>query len=185
MLIVCRSSLNSVAQIISQNLASVSSHLTKNADVLSSIAVYPLSNYPGRDQGALLSQLLRKKLEPYVEDWVEEGRAVGADLKDREEFTELWEWAMMAANEEARKHEWDGAEYTLEEKERGVEHVVTGLKKGIYEEDSSEDEDDDGKEEEGKGAATAKLAKEQATVQRPMAIDELLRFLVKGEAALK
>lgn len=127
-----------------------------------------------------MNQLLRKKLEPHVEDWVEEGRAAGEKLEDREEVTELWQWAMMAANEEARKHEWDGAEYTLEEREMGVENVVTGLRRGVYEESSSDEEE---KEEEG--GEKEKIREEEAGDKKPMAMDDLLRFLVKGEDVVR
>ena len=49
----------------------------------------------------------------------------------------------MAANEEARKHTW-GGNYTLEEREMGVENVVTGLRRKLKEDpDESSDEDED------------------------------------------
>jgi len=83
---------------------------------------------------------------------------------------------MMAANEEARKHEWDGAEYTLEEREMGVENVVTGLRKGAYEESSSDEEE---KEEEG--GEKEKIREEEAGDKKPMAMDDLLRFWSKAK----
>jgi len=83
----------------------------------------------------------------------------------------------MAANEEARKHEWDEAEYTLEERELGVENVVTGLRKGFYEESSSDEEEEEGGEK--------KAAGEETGDKPPMAMDDVLRFLVKGEEVVK
>lgn len=120
---------------------------------------------------------MRKKLEPGVEDWVDEGRAIGgevlgygggdadAGVEERKgEIEELWQWAGMAANQEARRHEW-GGEFTVEEREGGV---VTGLKEEEEEEEDEEDEEDEEEEEEeGKGEA--------------MAMEDVLRFLVKGE----
>jgi len=113
---------------------------------------------------------MRKKLEPGVEDWVDEGRAIGgevlgyaggdadAGVEERMgEIEELWQWAGMAANQEARRHEW-GGEFTVEEREG----VVTGLK-----EEEEDEEDEEEEEEEGKGEA--------------MAMEDVLRFLVKGE----
>ena len=47
------------------------------------LAIHPSTNFPGRTQEHILTQLLRKKLEPDVESWVEEARAtaraVGVD----------------------------------------------------------------------------------------------------------
>ncbi|MCJ1377322.1 mediator of RNA polymerase II transcription subunit 8 [Xylographa soralifera] len=146
-------SLQSVAAIISQNLASVSQHLSTHQDLFASMIVYPLPNFPGQTQEDLLGQLLRKKLEPNVEDWVAEGRQTASDITGQDtngtlqqsELQDLWSWAGMAANEKARKHTW-GGNFTLEEREMGVENVVTGLRRKLKEdpdESSDEDENDD------------------------------------------
>ncbi|MCJ1401708.1 mediator of RNA polymerase II transcription subunit 8 [Xylographa trunciseda] len=144
-------SLQSVAAIISQNLASVSQHLSTHQDLFASMVVYPLPEFPGQTQEALLGQLLRKKLEPNVEDWVAEGRKTAHEIAahgldgtlQQSELQDLWSWAGMAANEEARKHTW-GGNFTLEEREMGVGNVVTGLRRKLREDpDESSDEDED------------------------------------------
>ena len=115
------------------------------------MVVYPLPEFPGQTQEDLLGQLLRKKLEPNVEDWVADGRQTASETtrQDNEstsqlsERQDLWSWAGMAANEEARKHTW-GGDFTLEEREMGVENVVTGLRRKLKEDpDESSDEDED------------------------------------------
>jgi len=114
-----------------------------------------------------------------VEDWVEEGRVVGAELTargEKEDLLGLWEWAGMAANEQARKHEW-GGEYTLDETEGGIENVVTGLKKGMFEESESE-EDEEGEGEKGhKG--------EEKEVVEGVNLENMLKFMAKGEEVKK
>ncbi|MCJ1394263.1 mediator of RNA polymerase II transcription subunit 8 [Xylographa bjoerkii] len=146
-----RASLQSVAAIISQNLATVSQHLSTHQDLFASMVVYPLPDFPGQTQEALLGQLLRKKLEPNVEDWVAEGRHTAGENRlqgvngtlQQSELQDLWSWAGMAANEEARKHTW-GEDFTLEEREMGVENVVTGLRRKLKEDpDESSDDDED------------------------------------------
>lgn len=79
----------------------------------------------------------------------------------------------MAANEEARKHDWDRAEFTLEERDSGSKNVVTGLREGVHEENDSgeEDEEDNGEKEVGQDGLGSQA----------MAMDDVLRFLVKGE----
>ena len=119
------------------------------------MSVYPLPAFPGKTQENLLGQLLRKKLEPNVEDWVEKGREIAMDAVQygdtngsakATELKDLWSWAGMAANLLARKHPWAG-DYTLEEQEGGIDNVFTGLRRklkaGQYDssEDSSDDED--------------------------------------------
>lgn len=182
------SSLHSLSQIISQNLASVSAHLTTHAPLLSSLVAYPLPLYPGREQEPVLNQLLRKKFEPQVEDWVEKGRLAGEEVvkedggRGRDEIIDLWEWAGIAANEQARKHEW-GGDYTAEEIEGGIENVVTGLRD---EESDEEEEEKEGKE----GAWSAEVEglenkKPEEGGGRSISMDDILRFLVKGEEPKK
>lgn len=172
-----RSSLQSQATIISNNLVSVSEHLSDHRDLLSSLVAYPGPDYPGRTQANILQQLLRTKLDPRVDDWVARGRAAGTEstipsaidpsnpasvpapsaiaaavpdfkpLSDAE-LAELWDWAPVEANQEARKRNW-GGNFTLEEREGGIENVVTGLKRQL--EDDEGDEDDEEDEEEGDG----------------------------------
>ena len=95
-----------------------------------------------------MQMLLRTKLEPDVEEWVEKGQSLAKDanmttqmLGDKER-AELWHWAPGAANSLARKQKW-GADYTLAEVQSGIEHVVTGLKRELVEPPPDEDTDDE------------------------------------------
>lgn len=98
-------------------------------------------------------------------------QATTHDPNRAREIREVWEWAGMAANEEARRHDWDEAEFTLEEREGGVENVVTGLRGRMGE--RSESESEDGEEGGGKGEEGDKVA--------PMRMEDVLRFMAKGE----
>lgn len=79
-------------------------------------------------------------------------RAGGDGGKRFEAQMELWNWAGRAANELARQHEW-GGDFTLAEREAGVENVVTGLIRKLIETDSedgsSESDENDVKMEGG------------------------------------
>lgn len=102
--------------------------------------------------------------------------------RGRDEITDLWEWAGIAANEQARKHEW-GGDYTSEEVEGGIENVITGLRD--EESDEEEGENDD------KGSAWSGEAEGQENKKpeegggKPLSMDDMLRFLVKGEEPKK
>ncbi len=103
--------------------------------------------------------------------------------RGKDEITELWEWAGVAANEEARKHEW-GGDYTAEEIEGGIENVVTGLRD--EESDEDEDEKDDGKEDARSAAGEGHEKKEREEGGgKPLSMNDVLRFLVKGEEPKK
>lgn len=93
-------------------------------------------------------------------------------LKEHE-LAELWEWAPVEANAEARKRDW-GGDFTLEEMEQegGVKNVVTGLRRAldVGEEDEEEEEEEEEKENEqnrGQGVPAMPLA-------------DVLRFMTTG-----
>ncbi|RMJ24919.1 hypothetical protein PHISP_04228, partial [Aspergillus sp. HF37] len=116
-------SLQTQSNIISSNLQTLSSHLTENQDLFGSLVAYPAPTYPTQAHGNILEQLLRTKLDPKVEEWVSRGReragttagagpetgqagqGAGEELSE-EQLTELWEWAPVEANREARRRDW-------------------------------------------------------------------------------
>ncbi len=66
------------AGILTQTTSSITSHLSTHSDLLSALVAYPSPQFPGRQHEGLAGVLLRKKMEPGVESWVEEGRITGA-----------------------------------------------------------------------------------------------------------
>ena len=91
-----------------------------------------------------------------------------------EEITELWEWAGVAANEQARKHDW-GGDYTREETEGGIENVITGLR-----DEESDDEEGEPEDKSAKGEGQ-KNKKSEERGGKPLSMEDMLRFMVKGE----
>ncbi|KAJ5090640.1 hypothetical protein N7532_009324 [Penicillium argentinense] len=205
------SSLQTQASIISNNLVSVSELLSDNRDLLSTLVAYPGPEYPGRTQSNALQQLLRTKLDPRVEDWVERGRVQGteqanlstanpsvpapsAEKLSEAELASLWEWAPLAANEEARRRDW-GANYTLEEREMGIENVVTGLKRTLEDEEEGDEEDEEGEEGEeemeivgvhrksgGGSGVEFDIAPHHAHPVHPVVpLPDILRFMTTGK----
>lgn len=137
-----------------------------------------------------------------MEDWVARGRTAGASaLGDRdglseEELTELWEWAPIEANMEARRRNW-GGNFTLEEKEMGIQNVVTGLKRQLADEESEEEEEEEEEVEDememvgvqekapGAGVESSESAAERGPAPSKPAIpalplDEVFRYMMTG-----
>ena len=131
-----RSSLQSHAALVSNNLQTLAQQLAQQQPLLSSLIAHPLPTFPNH-QTHIVEQMLRTKLEPDVKEWVEKGEEMTVQgqslciLSDRQR-DELWQWAPSAANLEARKQKW-GADYTLAEQEKGVEWVQTGLTRQLLE----------------------------------------------------
>ena len=105
-------------------------------------------------------------MDPRVDDWVARGRAAGqkhvqggaaaggsgsASGLGETDLAELWAWAPVEANREARRRNW-GGNFTLEEREMGVQNVVTGLRRELEDDDGEEDEEEDEDEDEDYGA---------------------------------
>ncbi|KAK2752599.1 mediator of RNA polymerase II transcription subunit 8 [Onygenales sp. PD_40] len=193
------SSLQSQATIISNNLLTVSQQLTDHETLLSSLVAYPTPQFPGHSEAAMLSQLLRTKLEPRVEDWVSRGRSLGNTATNTQQqknltaaqLTELWHWAPVEANMEARRRNW-GGDYTLEEREAGVKSVVTGLRRRLVEDSGSEsgseeesEEEEDAGQMEGVGAqrrADGAGALSGAPVGGPaVPMGDMFRFMMTGQ----
>ncbi|PYH78434.1 hypothetical protein BO82DRAFT_357346 [Aspergillus uvarum CBS 121591] len=235
-------SLQSQATIISNNLLTISDHLSDNRALLATLVAYPAPSYPSRNPAntVALEQLLRTKLDPRVEDWVARGRkaggslasasppfgpgnpgngyggaAVGAaaggdsgqgkGLDDLAALSELWDWAPVEANQEARRRNW-GGNFTLEERERGVGNVATGLRRVLEDDDSeSGSEEEESGDEEGEGEpdemevvgvrrkpgvgqglefdiapAAPGHAAHQKVVAPVVPLDEILRFMTVG-----
>jgi mediator of RNA polymerase II transcription subunit 8, fungi type len=142
-----RSSLQSHSGLIANNLQAVAKQLADNQLLLSSVVAYPLPQYPS-SHAHLLEHLLRTKLEPEVEEWVEKGQEIlhtksesryaGLSESDR---NELWHWAPVAANDEIRKQNW-GGDYTMAENASGIENVETGLRRELQEPPGPDEQDD-------------------------------------------
>ena len=154
-----RPTLHSLTQILAQNLTSLSTQMQTNSPLLASTAIYPVPLYPGREKEGILNQLLRKKLEPGVEEWVEQGQKIAEEVvgDDAAEWKDLWEWAAVNGNELARSHDWGGDD---------------------EDEDEDEDEDDSGKG----GVKMEGVEKNGKKIDvKPMDMHDVLQFLSKGQ----
>ncbi|KAF9878595.1 RNA polymerase II mediator complex component Med8 [Colletotrichum karsti] len=160
------SSLQAQSQILLRNLQTLLDTLTENTHVFQHLHVFPDVAYPGRVHENILLQLLRKKLEPGVEEWVERGRETtrelrggtgtgtgggdGGDATNGEaKLEEVWREVRAWTVERVQKYvlEEAGDVYTDEERERGVENVRTGLRRGLEDDEESEDDEGDGDED--------------------------------------
>ncbi|KAF2453881.1 mediator complex, subunit Med8 [Lineolata rhizophorae] len=178
------------SSVVAHHLRALTQTLQAHSTFLSSAHVYPdASTYPGRAQENLLNQLLRKRNDPAVEEWVAQGKELGekllegsaeaadgqTELLEQDDLAELWEWAGPAANEVAK--------------------VVLFESGGDDLMDEDEDEDEEGSEAEAEaegagGGAAAKVGEERekgkavGVVEQPMmSLEDLYRFMSTGGEA--
>ncbi|KAJ9134225.1 hypothetical protein NKR19_g8746 [Coniochaeta hoffmannii] len=86
------SSLQASARIAQQNLSSLQTLLSDKQDLFARLAVHPSTNFPGREHEMTLQGILRKKLEPEVESWVERCREVAVAAGVDAAFSGNWVW---------------------------------------------------------------------------------------------
>ncbi|KUJ09687.1 uncharacterized protein LY89DRAFT_597801 [Mollisia scopiformis] len=188
------SSIQTQNAILVTHVDGVTKLLSSHADLLNRTVVFPSTNYPGRTQEGLLTQLLRKKLEPQVENWVEGGRQIaqaeGLSGKDNDEFLG-WavDWTGKRIAEYAQNEALD--EYTIDEQALGIENVNTGLK-AKYEDDESEDSNEDEDMADAGVAVTSARRTSLGQVEYGLgevkkqpsgtskSVDEILRFATTG-----
>lgn len=149
--------------------------MTENTHVFQHLHVFPDISYPGRVHENILLQLLRKKLEPGVEEWVERGRETTRELRAsdggageatlEEVWREVREWTV----ERVQKYviEEAGDVYTEEEREKGIENVRTGLKRGLEEEDDEDESDEEADGDDEDVVMTGQGQQQQAKPTRP------------------
>lgn len=137
-------SIQTAASILSHNINGLVDHFSKSSETLNRTVVYPSTNYPGRTQEAVLGQLLRKKYEPQVETWVDQGRSEAVEDKE-DDAEDLWNWAADWIGQRAATYvlEEGGDNYTSEEREAGIENVRTGLRRKLDEDESDEEDEDE------------------------------------------
>ncbi|CAL3972060.1 hypothetical protein PZA11_005277 [Diplocarpon coronariae] len=191
-------SLQTSASILAGNIESLTSLMSRHSELLNRMVVYPSTNYPGRTQEGILTQLLRKKMEPHVETWVQEGRATQAEVMEgrtnEKSEDELLVWAKDWVGNRVVKYAMEeaGDNYTIEEREQGIKNVKTGLKRNLEEDESDEDEDED-EEMKDMGVAVTTVRRtsfgqiefglgelQKDPNAKSKSIDEILRFGASG-----
>nr|POF02498.1 mediator of rna polymerase ii transcription subunit 8 [Quercus suber] len=151
--------LHSAAQLLSYTLSQYNEAYTSHRKFLTEAHAYPIPTYPGLGEGAgagrtglteeegrgALEYILRKKLEPRCEAWVDSHVAEHAD---GDKMRDLWKWAGRESVEFLQDFAEKGvfeADFTIRELEAGVDSVQTGMKRKLegQVEEESEDEDMD------------------------------------------
>lgn len=147
MLIDCSNIVDSLA-ILNRHVEAITDQLADHAELLSRVVVHPQTSYPGRTHEHVLTQLLRKKLEPHIEDWAQDGRQQWQQLEagllgeKRQDMEELWTWAGDCVHEKVSNYIVQSDPYTFEERRNGIENVNTGLRMNWFDEEDDEDEED-------------------------------------------
>lgn len=130
-----------------------------------------------------MGQLLRKKLEPDVEDLVARARetAERASPEGLAKIQEVWDEARGWIQRRIATYvvEEAGDVYTKQEREMGVEKVRTGLKRDLEEDDDDDDEDNEEDEDEDEGGE--KQQEKDQPRRRGPELETLLWFGARGD----
>ncbi|EMC94500.1 hypothetical protein BAUCODRAFT_550026 [Baudoinia panamericana UAMH 10762] len=192
---------------IVRNLSEVQETLSKHRELFTSAHAYPLPTFPGRTKEGTLSAVLRKKLETRGEDWIAEHLKFGTETSGQangsvdgtttahplntSEAKQLWGEASQSHRDMLGDFLQGGVfddDYTIAEREAGIESVVTGLRRKLNDEDESDEEDDDEGGDEDEKMEDVLPAKPASTVEpskgntvQPLRLETLLRFMTTGQ----
>lgn len=180
--------LESLQSSLSFALGQINDTMTLNATTLKEAHVYPLPNFPGHKEGDTLITLLRKKLDTVGEEWVEDFSAEKRkgftdDRLNRTEIDGLWNWASTCSQGivgPMLENEDFGDDFTLAEREEGVENVRTGLKRKLWEEESGDEDEDEKMGEDEMPARTREKEDGVDPELRPLPLEGVLRFVTTG-----
>ena len=172
-------------------LSQLNETMALNADVLKEAHVYPLPGFPGHKEGDTLMALLRKKLDTKPEEWIEEfttdfkGDVVDGQGLERSEMNELWGWASSCSQGivgPMLENEDFGDDFTMAEREAGVENLRTGLRRKLWEDESGDEDDEGDKMEEDVMPGKDAVEREEGVdpERKPVPLDAVLRFATTG-----
>lgn len=177
----------------------LSDALNSQHELFSTMNAYATSKFPAYDpqRQDLLYALLYKKLELRGEEWIDKALQEAKEQKDTgedqglpaDQMEGLWEWA----SDSSRKffQPWFEDEvfednFTVAERESGVENVVTGIKRNLdRDDDEDDDEDEDAMEtqtEKSPGLEDTEPMPKGFDPQKPaIPLESLLRFATTGQ----
>jgi len=143
-----RSSIQNSTGIIAENMSAIVTFIASKPEVFNQFVTFPNTNFPGRTHSDVLMNLIRKKQDPAVEAWIDEGREIHdeAGKETNKELEELLKWAGEWTTERVDNYVRANDKpplYTSEEVELGIENVRTGLRNNDYGESEDEDEDEE------------------------------------------
>ncbi|KAF4953843.1 hypothetical protein FGADI_5635 [Fusarium gaditjirri] len=179
-----RKSIQASAKILQKNLKSLLESTNENADLFNRMAIRPSTNYPGRTQENVLLQLLRKKLEPDVEEFVSQGLEAArlATPEGLESLEQIWRelrsWLSDRVIHFISTENSDA--YTAEERATGVKNVRTGLRRPIEDDEEEEEEDEEEGDEEDEDEEPEKAEIPEVKV-RGAEPETLLWFAARGD----
>ncbi|KAH7059044.1 mediator complex, subunit Med8 [Macrophomina phaseolina] len=172
------------SQIINGRFAALLEAFKDSQQLLNQAHPYPLPNFPGRTHENMVTQLTRKKMVPWAEDWIADGvkHAAGpdADIKGEvansklageggmtgQQMDQLWDWAGPAGGR-IGKEVLTGE---VEEEEEGED------------EDEDEEDDDEGAMEGVEDTGVDKKTETAPPIRPMMPLEDILKFVSTGVA---
>ncbi|KAF5265463.1 hypothetical protein FOXYS1_3725 [Fusarium oxysporum] len=177
-----RKSIQASAKILQKNLKSLLESTNENADLFNRMAIRPSTNYPGRTQENVLLQLLRKKLEPDVEEFVSQGLETArlATPEGLESLEQIWrELRSWLSDRVIHFISTENSDpYTAEERANGVKNVRTGLRRPIDDDEEEEDEEEGDEEEDDEEPEKPEIPEVKVRGAEP---ETLLWFAARGD----
>ena len=171
-------------------LSQLNDTMALNATTLKEAHVYPMPSFPGHKESNMIQMLLRKKLDVGSEEWItelttgEKAKGLESGGLQRDELEELWSWAGEAMTSIVRpmlENDDFGGDFTLAEREEGIENVRTGLRRKLRDKEEESDEEDEDKMEGDVMPAEKEETEEGVDPKlKVLPLEGVLRFVTTG-----
>ncbi|KAK4508181.1 hypothetical protein PRZ48_001919 [Zasmidium cellare] len=188
--------LQSVASTVGQNMSELNDVLNAQRELFSTLHAYPTSTFPAYDEErqTLLYSMLYKKLELRGVEWIDEALKEAKEQDSTgqgdglasDQMEEMWRWAGESSHkftETWYEEEIFDDNFTVAEREAGIENVVTGIKRNLDEDE--DEEDDDEVQNQKKGLNLEEIEGPMPSGYDPdkpaMSLESLLKFATTGE----
>lgn len=185
--------IQSFADQFERHLQAISDLFETNRTFFESTVAYPIPAFVDRSHENIVTEVVRKKLEPSVEDWVDRGMDTGTKIDERQDLDHLWSLVHSKSVASVTQIPW-ASDFTVDEarSEGGIDAVHTGLRrklnKGGEEADDESDDDEADIDDEAKDEShkmdidtTATNNNNQPVSSGPvLPMDQVLKFLNSG-----
>ena len=184
--------IQSFADQFERHLQAISDLFEANRAFFESAVAYPIPAFVDRSHENIVTEVIRKKFEPSVEDWVDRGMETGTKIDERRDLDRLWSSVHSKSVASVTQIPW-ASDFTVDEArgEGGIDAVHTGLRrklnKGGEESDDESDNDDAEIDDKAKDEShqmdidpTAAKANPPLPSGPALPMDQVLKFLNSG-----
>jgi len=176
-----RNHINQTQNAITNNLLALQTLMSDNQEFMRSAHVYPNASYPWA-QESIANQLLRKRLQPEDQNWVDKARREGEALDaPAEEPADAFTKSTMAIDDREGSSQGMSGEDWIDLWDFAAP-AAQDIFKGVWVRETEDDDDDEDEDDQGAGQGEKGKAKTEPfeSAMLGMPLEDVLRYMSSG-----